>query len=77
MSAKTIYLVRHGETDFNTDPVPRIRGRVDIPLNAAGELHAQQAGEFLATAEFTKIYTSEIPRARRTAELIQQARRSS
>ena len=65
-----IYLVRHGETDFNTDAVPRIRGRVDVPLNAAGELHAQQAGEFLKTAEFSKIYTSEIPRAYRTAELV-------
>ena len=40
MSAKTIYLVRHGETDFNMDTAPRIRGRVDILLNTAGELHA-------------------------------------
>ena len=37
---KTIFLVRHGETDFNTDPVPRVRGRIEISLNAEGLRHA-------------------------------------
>ena len=40
---KTIYLVRHGETDFNTDPVPRVRGRIPVPLNETGLRHANQA----------------------------------
>lgn len=37
---KTIYLIRHGETDFNTDPVPRVRGRIPVPLNETGLRHA-------------------------------------
>ena len=40
---KTIYLIRHGETDFNTDPVPRVRGRIPVPLNETGLRHATQA----------------------------------
>ena len=70
---KYIYIVRHGETDFNTDPVPRVRGRVDVPLNEIGVQHAKEAGEFLKNEKnIGKIYYSSIPRAKQTAELIAQ-----
>jgi len=36
---KIIYLIRHGETNFNTDPVPRVRGRINVPLNDEGIAH--------------------------------------
>ena len=45
---KTIYLIRHGETDFNTDPVPRVRGRINVPLNDIGVAHCKAAGDFLS-----------------------------
>ena len=67
---KTIYFVRHGETNFNTDPVPRVRGRVPVPLNEEGHRHAEQAGEFLKDAKITKIYYSAVNRAKQTAEHI-------
>lgn len=67
---KDIYLVRHGETAFNTDPVPRIRGRVDVPLNEAGIRHAEQAGEALRSVHMDAIYYSEVPRAAQTAAAI-------
>ena len=67
---KTFYLIRHGETNFNTDPVPRVRGRISVPLNDAGIAHAKAAGDFLSETEIGKIYYSEIPRAQQTAELV-------
>ena len=69
---KIIYLVRHGETDFNTDPVPRVRGRINVPLNAKGIAHCKAAGDFLANENIGKIYYSSIPRAKQSAECIVQ-----
>ena len=63
---KTIYLIRHGETDFNTDPVPRVRGRINVPLNDIGVAHCRTAGDFLSNENIGKIYYSEIPRARQS-----------
>ena len=62
---KYFYIVRHGETDFNTDPVPRIRGRVTVPLNEQGVQHAKEAGEFLSHEKnIGKIYYSSIADSR-------------
>lgn len=70
MSVKHIYLVRHGETDFNTDPEPRVRGHVPNPLNEIGRLHAQEASSALKDVKFDAILYSKIPRAKETAEAI-------
>ena len=69
---KIIYLVRHGETNFNTDPVPRVRGRINVPLNDAGIAHCKAAGDFLANEKIGKIYYSAIPRAKQSADCIVQ-----
>lgn len=69
---KTLYFVRHGETNFNTDPVPRIRGRIQIELNETGHRHAEQAAEFLKDVKLTKIYYSSVQRAKQTAEHIKK-----
>ena len=67
---KIIYLIRHGETNFNTDPVPRVRGRINVPLNDEGIAHCRAAGEFLANEKIGKIYYSAVPRAKQSAECI-------
>ena len=69
---KIIYLVRHGETNFNTDPVPRVRGRINVPLNDMGIAHCKAAGDFLANEKIGKIYYSDVPRAVQSAECIAQ-----
>ena len=67
---KIIYLIRHGETNFNTDPVPRVRGRINVPLNDAGIAHCKAAGDFLANEKIGKIYYSAIPRAKQSADCV-------
>ena len=68
--SKTLYFIRHGETDFNTDPIPRVRGRVPIGLNEAGLRHAKQAGEFLKDTKISSIYYSAVNRAEQTAQAV-------
>jgi probable phosphoglycerate mutase len=43
---QTIYLVRHGETEWNREG--RIQGRLDSPLTASGREQARRAGRTLA-----------------------------
>lgn len=63
-----IYLVRHGETEWNRKG--KIQGQADIPLNENGEALASLTGQKMAHIPFDRIYTSPLSRARRTAELI-------
>lgn len=74
--SKVIYLVRHGETNFNTDPVPRVRGRIEVELNDEGFAHCRGAGDFLADTDIGRIYYSKMQRARQTAEAIAQQHKS-
>jgi broad specificity phosphatase PhoE len=63
----TIYLVRHGDTEWS--PTRRLAGRADIPLTAIGEANAAKLEPVLAKLAFDRVYTSPLSRARRTAEL--------
>ncbi|CAF2792067.1 unnamed protein product [Rotaria sp. Silwood2] len=63
-----IYLVRHGETDWNAQK--RLQGHTDIPLNTQGKLQAYQLQEKFADIHFSKVFSSDLVRARLTAELI-------
>ncbi len=67
MSVPTIYLVRHGETEWTK--TGRHTGRTDIPLTAAGEVAARGLKERLAGILFAHILSSPLSRAMRTAEL--------
>jgi probable phosphoglycerate mutase len=68
-----IYLIRHGETDWNK--VKRLQGVTDIPLNAYGIELAEQAAEGLRDVPFDRIYSSPLIRARKTAEIIRRDRK--
>lgn len=65
-----VYLVRHGETDWNK--TGRIQGQQDLPLNELGRRQAEAVGTYLAELRFgyDYIYTSDLVRARETAEII-------
>ncbi len=64
----TIYLIRHGETDWNRDSI--FRGRVDVPLNNNGLKQAEAAGKGLDDVEFDAVYSSPLSRALQTAEAV-------
>jgi broad specificity phosphatase PhoE len=64
----TLYLVRHGETDWNAQK--RIQGRVDRPLNKTGKQQAHAVGQKLASVRAAAISASPLLRAKHTAELI-------
>ncbi len=65
-----IYLVRHGETDWNTKG--KIQGQTDISLNDAGRRQAEELGEMLIEKKLRAavIYTSPQKRAAETARII-------
>jgi phosphoserine phosphatase len=66
-----IFVVRHGETEWNKEEV--FRGRKDIPLNAAGLWQAERTGVFLADKNISAIYSSPLSRAQQTASGISEA----
>jgi len=61
-----ICLIRHGETDWNAGR--RIQGQIDIPLSALGHAQARATAYALKDEDFAAIYTSDLLRARQTAE---------
>ena len=63
-----LYLVRHGETDWNR--THRIQGSTDIPLNDTGRSQASRAGRLLARRSWDGIYSSPLSRAFETATII-------
>lgn len=64
----TLYLVRHGATDWNVDK--RAQGTADIPLNELGEMQALHTAEELSRVKVDAVYTSDLQRACYTAEAI-------
>jgi len=59
-------IVRHGETDWNAGK--RIQGQIDIPLSSRGHAQARATGNALMNEGFAALYTSDLLRAKQTAE---------
>ena len=68
MTARSVVLLRHGVTDWNSDG--RFQGHADIPLNDDGRQQAAAAGELLGRAGITKAFSSDLSRAVETAGIV-------
>lgn len=66
MSSTELLLIRHGETAWNAEH--RIQGHLDIPLSATGIRQAALLADRLARETIVAVYSSELTRARLTAE---------
>jgi broad specificity phosphatase PhoE len=64
----TLLLVRHGETDWNADG--RLQGQTDRPLSDFGRRQARLLADELADEALDAIYSSDLSRARETAEIV-------
>jgi uncharacterized phosphatase len=63
-----LYLVRHGETDWNREH--RIQGTTDVPLNDTGRAQAATAGDLLSRRHWDAVVASPLSRAFETASII-------
>lgn len=62
------YIVRHGQTDWNVQQV--LQGQKDIPLNSKGIEQANALAEELKSIKFSQIFSSDLSRASKTAEIL-------
>lgn len=62
-----VYVIRHGESETNKAKL--WTGWLDVHLTDKGKDDAKQAGDFLKHISFDKIYSSDLVRARETAEV--------
>lgn len=67
-----LYIIRHGETDWNKEK--RLQGQSDTQLNEYGIELARITGEALKDVHFDYIFSSPLKRAYKTAELIRMDR---
>ena len=63
-----IYLVRHGQTDWNVKK--RTQGHTDISLNDIGRRQAEDLQKKLENLDVSKIISSDLLRAKETAQII-------
>lgn len=64
----TILLIRHGETPWNAER--RLQGHIDIALNDVGLRQAAAVGQALAGEPLAAILSSDLQRARQTAQAV-------
>ena len=62
-----VWVIRHGESETNRDGL--WTGWLDVPLTEKGKQDAAAVSKTLASVKFDKIYSSDLMRARVTAEI--------
>ena len=70
--ATLLLCIRHGETEWNASA--RVQGHTDIALNRRGLAQAAALARALAGQQLDAIYSSDLARARQTAEALARDR---
>lgn len=66
-----LYLVRHGETDWNREQ--RLQGTLDVPLNSAGLAQARRLVDHFVRIPVVCVVSSPLARASATAVIVAEA----
>jgi broad specificity phosphatase PhoE len=73
-----LILIRHGHTPLNAaGEEERLRGWLDIPLDEQGLQEAVETAQRIAHYRVTAIYSSDLRRARQTAEIVSKVTKAS
>ncbi|GMK47013.1 phosphoglycerate mutase [Paenibacillus glycanilyticus] len=64
----TLYIMRHGETDWNKEK--RLMGHFDVPINEVGLQQAHVLVKKLYKIKLDSIYSSDLRRALQTSEVL-------
>ena len=67
MKTKKIYLIRHGQTEFNRQGIVQGSG-IDAPLNELGRQQAEAFYQAYSHLKFEKIYTSDLIRTHQSVK---------
>lgn len=70
MTEKTIYIFRHGQTDYNAEK--RVMGQLDIQLNKTGINQANELADKMSNNSIQAIYSSPLSRALETAKIVSE-----
>ena len=66
---RRIYLIRHGETDWNRES--RVQGWADVELNATGKRQAEALGEYVrSNLKIDRVVSSDLKRCTQTADAL-------
>ncbi len=68
---KRVVFIRAAETDWNR--LGRWQGWVASPINAHGRRQAEKLAQFIRNLGLTALYSSDLVRARQTAEIVSEA----
>ena len=69
---KELYITRHGQTEWNI--LGKLQGSADSPLTEKGITDAKRLAARIADIPFDVVYTSDLFRAKHTADLITEGR---
>lgn len=72
MTSKYIFVARHGSTELNDPDDERLRSWSAVPLSKEGRDEVRQAAQALKKDPPDAIYTSDLPRARESADIINE-----
>lgn len=64
----TFYIVRHGQTDLNALHI--VQGKKNAKLNETGKMQARNLGKEFMDIKFDLVFSSDLLRAKKTAEII-------
>lgn len=65
---RRVYIVRHGETDWNA--AMKMQGHADVELNETGLEQGRKLGKWFENVDVQAVYSSDLKRAYRTAQFI-------